>query len=194
MVNTKILDVWKDFVHKRWNAEARFLNLEVRSHRDLRRCINALTYIPEYVGRRLGSQTQPNSARRARRLLQGSRHHFQDCLAAEARGLAFILLVERPQLNRFQVQTISLANNNIASGQLISTLGHYLPKLANLSLQNNAMKLRRDLDFISGRRGKLEHLRELILAGNPLRELEIQNGRADQYKRCVSVTIRVCVG
>lgn len=28
-VNTKALDVWRDFVNRRWNADARFLNLEV---------------------------------------------------------------------------------------------------------------------------------------------------------------------
>jgi nuclear RNA export factor len=43
--------------------------------------------------------------------------------------------------------------------------------------------MRRDLDYISGRKGKLDHLRELILVGNPLRETEIQAGNADKYKR-----------
>lgn len=82
-----------------------------------------------------------------------------------------------------QVQTISLANNKIASGQILSTLAHYLPKLANLSLENNDLKVWRDVDYLSGRRGKLEHLRELIMIGNPLRELELKNGRGDKYKR-----------
>lgn len=36
---------------------------------------------------------------------------------------------------------------------------------------------------MSGRKGKLEFLRELILAGNPIRELEYQNNRVDKYKR-----------
>ena len=30
-VGVKTLDVWRDFVNRRWNAEARFLNLEVSS-------------------------------------------------------------------------------------------------------------------------------------------------------------------
>jgi nuclear RNA export factor len=30
-MGVKTLDVWRDFVNRRWNAEARFLNLEVRS-------------------------------------------------------------------------------------------------------------------------------------------------------------------
>lgn len=28
-MGTKVLDIWRDFVNRRWNAEARFLNLEV---------------------------------------------------------------------------------------------------------------------------------------------------------------------
>lgn len=66
---------------------------------------------------------------------------------------------------------------------LLTTLSHYLPRLANLSLEGNQLKLWKDLDFISGKKGKLEHLRELILKGNPLREVEYQNNRAEKYKR-----------
>ena len=84
-----------------------------------------------------------------------------------------------------QVQTISLANNNFANGQTIAHLSHYLPNLANLSLQNNKLRSWRDLDFISGKRGKLAQLRELVLLGNPFREIEFQNGRGDKYKRWV---------
>ncbi|KIK98414.1 hypothetical protein PAXRUDRAFT_823890 [Paxillus rubicundulus Ve08.2h10] len=80
------------------------------------------------------------------------------------------------------VQTISLANNHIGSGQLLTTLAHYLPKIANLSLQNNDLKVWRDMDNISGRKGKLEHLKELIMIGNPLREIEVKNARADKYR------------
>ncbi|PSR72948.1 hypothetical protein PHLCEN_2v11185 [Hermanssonia centrifuga] len=80
------------------------------------------------------------------------------------------------------VQTISLAHNNIGNGVMLTTMAHYLPKLANLSLEGNKLKMWRDLDYISGRKGKLEHLRELILKGNPIRELEYQNNRAHKYK------------
>jgi nuclear RNA export factor len=68
---------------------------------------------------------------------------------------------------------------------MLSTLSHYLPHLANLSLQNNNLRTWRDIDYISGRKGKLEHLRELVLIGNPVRELEFQNGRGEKYKRLV---------
>ena len=64
-------------------------------------------------------------------------------------------------------------------------LPHYLPKLANLSLEGNNLSVWKDLDIISGRKGKMEHLRELILKGNPIRELEYQNNRVEKFKRFV---------
>lgn len=88
-----------------------------------------------------------------------------------------------------KVQTISLAHNGIQTGLLLSALSHYLPRLANLSLEGNQLKMWKDLDQIAGKKGKLEHLRELILKGNPIRELEYQNNRAEKYKRCV---VREC--
>ena len=82
-----------------------------------------------------------------------------------------------------QVQTISLANNKLSNGQTIAHLSHYLPNLANLSLQNNNLRLWKDLEYLSGRKGKLKQLRELVLLGNPLREEEYQNGRGEKYRR-----------
>lgn len=143
----KAVEVWKDFVNRRWNPELRFLNLE-RMMDD-----------PEIQKHNLLPPGAPASSVREASVLFKLASHL------------------RPA-----VQTLSLANNNISSGQLLSTLAHYLPKLANLSLQNNNLKVWRDIDFISGRKGKLEHLRELILLGNPLREQEIQNGKGDKYK------------
>jgi nuclear RNA export factor len=64
-------------------------------------------------------------------------------------------------------------------------LNHYLPKLANLSLEGNNLRVWKDLDYISGKKGKLEHLRELILKGNPIREMEYQHNRVEKYKRSV---------
>lgn len=62
-------------------------------------------------------------------------------------------------------------------------MSHYLPGLKNLSLEGNALRGWKELDYISGKRGRLEQLRELILVGNPIRELEYQNNRAAGYKR-----------
>jgi len=79
------------------------------------------------------------------------------------------------------VQTLSLARNNISNGLIIGTISHYLPKIANLSLESNQLRGWKDVDAIIGRRSRLEHLRELILIGNPVRELEYKNNRGDQY-------------
>jgi len=83
------------------------------------------------------------------------------------------------------VRTISLANNNLQSTHVITTIAHYLPNLANLSLENNSLRVWKDLDSISqlsDKKDKLLKLRELILIGNPIRELEYQNNRVDTYK------------
>ncbi|KAG1733591.1 uncharacterized protein EDB91DRAFT_1148242 [Suillus paluster] len=143
----KAVEVWREFVNRRWNPEARFLNLE-RMMDD-----------PEIQKHKLLPPGAPGSSVKEASVLFKLASHLKPA-----------------------VQTLSLANNNISTGQLISTIAHYLPTLANLSLQNNNLKVWRDIDFISGRKGKLEHLRELILLGNPLREMEIQHGRGDKYK------------
>lgn len=90
-----------------------------------------------------------------------------------------------------QVQTLSLAGNNITGAHLTS-LSKYLPRLANLSLQKNNICAWKDLDYISARRDKLVHLRELILLDNPIRDLEFKNGRGDRYKRLVDAFLERC--
>ncbi|KAL0948624.1 hypothetical protein HGRIS_010432 [Hohenbuehelia grisea] len=84
-----------------------------------------------------------------------------------------------------EVQTISLAKNNL-TGSHLSTLAHYLPRLANLSLQDNRIRSYKELDFFATRKGKLEFLRELILLGNPLRETEVTARGLEHYKSEVS--------
>ncbi|EIW83907.1 NTF2-like protein [Coniophora puteana RWD-64-598 SS2] len=151
MMAFKAVDVWREFVNKRWNAEARFLNLE------------SMLDDPTIAKHNLLPPGAPGSS------------------AREASVIFKLASQLKPP-----VQTISLANNNISSGQLLSTLAHYLPNIANVSLQNNNLKVWRDIDYISGRKGKLEQLRELILLGNPLRELEFQNGRGEKYRSDMS--------
>ena len=86
------------------------------------------------------------------------------------------------------MQTISLAHNNFVSGRVLSRLSHYLPALANLSLQGNKLSTWKDIDYISGRKGKLSQLRELILLDNPLRNTEY--GRdSERYKRSVNLDL-----
>ena len=85
---------------------------------------------------------------------------------------------------------MSLANNNLTSALVISTIAHYLPNLSNLSLENNQLRVWKDIDAISqttDRRDKLMKLRELILIGNPIRDMEYQHNRIDSYKKCVAI-------
>jgi nuclear RNA export factor len=85
-----------------------------------------------------------------------------------------------------KVETVSLANNKLTSAHSLVHIGRYLPKLANLSLQNNQLSRMRDLDFLSGpRQGpvKLPNLRELVLLGNPLRDDLAKAGKLDTYKQ-----------
>ncbi|KAJ4480005.1 hypothetical protein J3R30DRAFT_3701151 [Lentinula aciculospora] len=83
-----------------------------------------------------------------------------------------------------QVQSLNLAKNRL-NGQHLSQLSHYLPGLVNLSLQDNDIRTYRDLDFISGKKDKLTGLKELLLAGNPLRD-EMMQKDAEQFKNEVS--------
>ncbi|KAH8100008.1 hypothetical protein BXZ70DRAFT_939960 [Cristinia sonorae] len=80
------------------------------------------------------------------------------------------------------VETLSLARNGLTSSVHLAAIPHYLPNLKNLSLEGNALRSYKDMDLIAGRNGKLEQLRELILTGNPVRELQYQNNRVDKYK------------
>ena len=49
----------------------------------------------------------------------------------------------------------------------------------------------RDLDHIAARKGKMIHLRELLLGGNPVRDTEYQHNRGEQYRLCVDLTYRI---
>ncbi|TDL25493.1 NTF2-like protein [Rickenella mellea] len=144
----KAVDVWREFVHKRYNAEKRFLNLERIADDDILKKHNIIP--PGVPG---------NTSSREMSVI------FK--LAASLKP---------------EVQTISLANNNFSSGLYLSGLPHYLPNLSNLSLQNNGLKTWRDIEQFSPRRGKALNLREIVLIGNPIRDLEIKNGRKDFYR------------
>ncbi|PCH44854.1 NTF2-like protein [Wolfiporia cocos MD-104 SS10] len=140
------LNLWKEFVNKRWNAEAQFLNLE-RIAED------------EFV----------------------KRHHLSVSASRGGSGKELTVMFKLASAFSPEVQTVSLANNSISNGSVMSRLAYYLPKVLNLSLEGNKISQWRDLDYIAGKRAKLQNLRELILTGNPIRETEYQHDR-DQYK------------
>ena len=107
-------------------------------------------------------------------------------LKPPVRSFFFFAILLPMSFSSIQVRTISLANNNLQTTHVISTIAHYLPNLANLSLENNNLRVWKDIDSISqlsDKKDKLLKLRELILIGNPIRELEYQNNRVDSYRK-----------
>jgi len=81
------------------------------------------------------------------------------------------------------VLSLDLSNNSLG-GVHLSGLPRYLNQIANLSLANNNISYG-ELDMMSGRKERMPQLRELILAGNPIRDLDIAKGKADSHRRCV---------
>ncbi|THH09300.1 hypothetical protein EW145_g2122 [Phellinidium pouzarii] len=147
----RTLDVWREIVQKRYNPEAKFLNLECLADDEVLKKHNI---------------TPPG--------LPGSNHKEYPVIFKLASQL-------KPP-----VETISLANNNLQMGTHLAPIAHYLPNLRNLSLQSNKLKSWRDLDYLAGRNRKLGLLRELIFLDNPLRDQEMNAGRAEQYKSGMS--------
>lgn len=81
------------------------------------------------------------------------------------------------------IVTVSFARNHLKNVQQISTLAQYLPNVQNISFQDNQIKDYANLEAMSGT-GKLKHLRELLMAGNPLRDSEMkQRGNDRAYVR-----------
>ena len=81
------------------------------------------------------------------------------------------------------VITISFARNHLKNVQQISTLAQYIPNVQNISFQDNLIKDYANLEALSGT-GKLKSLREILMAGNPLRESEMkQRGNDRAYVR-----------
>ena len=61
-------------------------------------------------------------------------------------------------------------------------LSKYLPNLANLSLENNKIRDKKEISMIVPRKDKMIHLRELVLIGNPLREQAYKIGNGATYR------------
>ncbi|KAJ3153566.1 nuclear mRNA export, poly(A)+RNA binding protein [Geranomyces variabilis] len=70
-----------------------------------------------------------------------------------------------------EIETLSLASNQLTTLQPFSALPSFLPKLTALSLGDNLLRSLRDIEPLKGT--DLPLLRELVLAGNPVREREL---------------------
>jgi hypothetical protein len=82
------------------------------------------------------------------------------------------------------VQSLDLSNNGL-EGIHVSALRHYLPRLVNLSLQNNKLN-DRDLHLLAGGQtsaSKFLALKELILVGNQARDGLSDETAVAKYRR-----------
>ncbi|KDR78808.1 hypothetical protein GALMADRAFT_244380 [Galerina marginata CBS 339.88] len=141
----KAVDAWREFVQKRWNPEAKYLNLDSMIEDET---VKKYNLTPPGAG---------GSARDAAVIFK---------LASQLKP---------------EVQTLSLANNNL-TGALLMQLSRYLPKIVNLSLHNNKIREKKEISMIVPRKDKMIHLRELILTGNPIRELAYKAGHGADYR------------
>jgi len=88
------------------------------------------------------------------------------------------------------VATISLARNNLTSLSQVHTLPQYIPTLRNISLEANDLKWVKDLDSWlptsgkskSKKTAKFQNLSELVLTGNPVREIITLTGNEESYR------------
>lgn len=162
------VDLMREFIDKRWNPQTQFLNLEVGEH-----CVLNLSSYSSSLQRMADDEV----------LKKYSLQPLDSPMAPRAMGpVIFKLasLLEPPCL------TISLANNNFTNTSHLSTLNHYLPNLSNLSLENNKIRLARELEPLAGHRGKtVSALKELVLKGNPIQKDAISRDSVEAYRRCV---------
>lgn len=168
----------------RYNPEAKFLNLEVSQHGSvsytfLTICAQRMSDDAVLKKNNITPPGVPGSSPREMAVIFKLASQLKPAVRCHIPNFTttFKLCV--------QVETISLAHNNFTSGLMLNSLSHYLPKLRNLSLQGNGLKQWRDLDFLSGRKQKLQNLRELIMIDNPLRDVELKHNRGDNYQRSV---------
>jgi hypothetical protein len=91
-VGVKVLDVWRDFVNRRWNPETRFLNLEV-SGLVLDKGMWFLDGIAVDVGRHGAIETWTFAARGTRVDGEGKLSHLQVCGGSQATRMCHFGLV-----------------------------------------------------------------------------------------------------
>lgn len=170
-----VISLIKRFLESRWNPQAKFLNLEVRTsnpptyHFDNQHSTNPL--IP--------TSSQQNM--RADPILQAEGVKPPGAAGApkEIGNVIWKLCSETYP----DVVTISLANNSLRNLGPVSSLPAYFPNLQNLSLEGNELKWTKDLDTFASRKTKLTNLKELLLTGNPLHASAIAAGNEEGYRR-----------
>ncbi|CAE6462120.1 unnamed protein product [Rhizoctonia solani] len=85
-----------------------------------------------------------------------------------------------------QPESISFANNSFTNLHPLRMLPTFLPQLKNISFQNNEIRLWKDLEAIIPHEqkhgGAVSSIREIILMGNPVHDLELAKGDLTAYR------------
>ncbi|KDN50615.1 hypothetical protein RSAG8_01113, partial [Rhizoctonia solani AG-8 WAC10335] len=85
-----------------------------------------------------------------------------------------------------QPESISFANNNFSNLHSLRMLPTFLPQLKNVSFQNNEIRSWKDLEAIVPHEqkhgGAVSSIREIILMGNPVHDLELAKGDLTAYR------------
>ncbi|KAG9096030.1 nuclear mRNA export, poly(A)+RNA binding protein [Ceratobasidium sp. UAMH 11750] len=83
-------------------------------------------------------------------------------------------------------ESISFANNNFVTLQPLHALAKFLPNLKNVSFQNNQIRLWKELEYITPHdpkhREAISSIREIILMGNPVHDVEVAKGDLTVYR------------
>lgn len=86
------------------------------------------------------------------------------------------------------VETLSLAHNNFRNLRQLAHMNHYLPNLANLSLQDNHVGSSKELTYLTGKHGAPSKLQEIILLDNPFQKQAEKNGNLPGYRHDIART------
>lgn len=122
------LDFLKSFLYRRYNAQAKLLDLtNIASDQDLQR----------------------NGA-------------FS---SISVQSKMFPALMKLASLEKFDVESVNLSENNLEDLSGVTTLAQTFPTLKNLALTNNKISKLRSFEIW---KNKFRHLRELIVANNPV--------------------------
>ncbi|EPQ28779.1 uncharacterized protein PFL1_03582 [Pseudozyma flocculosa PF-1] len=143
-----VVSVVKRFLESRWNAAAKFLNLE------------NMKADPILAAENIKPPGVPGCPRELSNVM------WKICSEVYP-----------------DVITVSLAHNDLSNLGSVHTMPGFLPKLQNLSLEGNELRWAKDLDTLaSGKRGRFEALKELLLSGNPVHSNAVAAGNEEGYR------------
>lgn len=166
---TRINDIFSAFIQSRYSAPSKYLNMDAIMDDQAIRQIGINIFQHE-SSERLGAALCKLMATLCPNV--GRSRFIYLCLR----------IVKYHSHKRKKVESISLAKNRLRSLTVFSSLPKLLPRLENLSFEDNALSSFKDLDGFPGR--DFVVLKRVIFKGNPFVEKEARKSDGDvRYKR-----------